>query len=157
MEPLAFYSDQQGLRRARERLRAWVQRHRNTPRIRLLLRSPPGGWADDVDFLLQAFPEASFDVYASRGAAAEVSDYDCPRVRLHPVGAGAANWVRLGLRLLASAPVPTLFVAGEQRFRQAGWLSSLMGSDTAVVPTMECLTIGLRGSCPGARELVSGT
>jgi LmbE family N-acetylglucosaminyl deacetylase len=158
VQPLAFYSDQQGLHRARKRLRPWVQRHRNAPRIRLLLRSPPGGWADDADFLLQAFPEASFDVYATPGAAAEVSDYDCPRVRLHPVGARSVNWMRLGLRMLASAPVPTLLVASKKRFRQAGWLSSLMGSDTAVVPTMDCLMIALRelSSGPGARELVSG-
>jgi hypothetical protein len=72
-------------------LRPWVQRHRNASRIRLLLRSPRGGWADDADFLLQAFPEASFDVYAT-----------------------------------------------------ASGLSSLMGSDTAVVPTMDYLTIALR-------------
>jgi LmbE family N-acetylglucosaminyl deacetylase len=144
VEPFAFYSDQQGLRRARKRLRPWVQRHRNAPRIRLMLRSPPGGWADDIDFLLQAFPEASFDVYASRGAAAEVSDYDCPRVRLHPVGARSVNWMRLGLQMLASAPVPTLLVASKRRFRQAGWLSSQIGSDTAVVPTMDYLKIALR-------------
>jgi LmbE family N-acetylglucosaminyl deacetylase len=160
VEPLAFYSDQQGLRRARERLRPWVQRHRNAPRIRLLLRSPPGGWADDADFLLRAFPEATFDVYASPGAAAEVSDYECPRIRLHPVGARSVNWVRLGLRMLASAPVPTVLVASKKRFRQAGWLSSLwLGSDTAVVPTMDYLMIALRELSSGqaARGLVSGT
>ena len=52
--------------------------------------------------------------------------------------------MRLGLRMLASAPVPTLLVASKKRFRQAGWLSSLMGSDTAVVPTMDYLMIALR-------------
>jgi hypothetical protein len=148
LEPLAFYSDQPGLSRARERLRPWVRRHRKAPRIRLLLSRPVGGWAEDADFLLQAFPEASFDVYASAEAAAEVSDSDCQRVRLHPVGAGSINWLCLGLRLLASAPVPTLFVAGKKRFRQAGSLSSLwLGSDTAVVPTMEHLMIALRELC----------
>jgi LmbE family N-acetylglucosaminyl deacetylase len=160
VELLAFHSDQQGTRRARERLRPWVQRHRNAPRIRLLLFSPAGGWAEDADFLLRAFPEASFDVYASPGAAAEVSDSDCPRVRLHSVGGGSVNGVRLGLRLLASVPVPTLFIANEKRFRQAGWLSSLwLGSDTAIVPTMDHLMIALREliSSPGARELVSMT
>jgi hypothetical protein len=93
---LAFYSDQQALRRARERLRPWVQRHRNAPRIRLLLRSPPGGRANDADILAQAIPEASFDVYASPVAAAEVSDYDYPCVHLHPIGARSVNWVTPG-------------------------------------------------------------
>ena len=148
VEPLAFYSDQAGLRQTRERLRPWVWRHRNAQRIRLLLARPVGGWAEDADFLLQAFPEAFFDVYASEQAAAEVSDSDRQRVRLHPVGAGSINWLCLGLRLLASAPVPTLFVAGKKRSRQASWLSSLwLGSDTAVVPTMEHLMIALRELC----------
>jgi hypothetical protein len=141
-------------------LRPWVQLHRNAPRIRLLLPRSPGRWADDADFLLQAFPEASFDVYASPSAAAEVSGYDCPRIRLHPVGARSVSWVRLGLRMLASAPVPTLLVASKKSFRQAGWLSSLwLGSDTAVMPTMDYLMIALRelSSAPGAGELVSGT
>lgn len=145
-EPWAFAAaGDPAVGRAASRLGPWVRRHGRADRIRLLLLVPAGRWAEDLDELLRAFPEARFEAYVAPAAAAEVAALDSPRVEVHHVGAGARAWARLALRLALKRPRPTLFLAGNRRLRAARGLAALWpGSDPVVLPSMNHLMLALR-------------
>jgi LmbE family N-acetylglucosaminyl deacetylase len=116
----------------------WAGRNREAQRIRVLLLLASGSWAQDQHLLLSTFPQAHLEIYAAPAALAELADSRARRARVHPVAAGSRAWAMLALRLAAAAPAPTLFIAGENRLREARWLSRLWPlSSTIVLPTMD--------------------
>jgi LmbE family N-acetylglucosaminyl deacetylase len=145
LEPLSLRADELIVQHAAERLAPWVLKHRNAKRIRLLLLMPAGRWAKDMEYLLDVFPEATVEAYIASAAAAEVANFDSPRVSVRHVDSGTKTWVLLGLRLILMGPAPTLFLAGEKRLREARFLSALWPmSDPIVLPTMDHLVSGLQ-------------
>jgi hypothetical protein len=53
--------------------------------------------------------------------------------------------LRLALRLALGRPLPTLFLSGEKRLREARWLAALWpGSDTVVAASMNHLVLAIR-------------
>lgn len=113
------------VRKIGRRVCRWSERHRNTDRVRVLLLLPAGRWAKDAKDLLLSFPKATFDVYVSPSAAAEVLAFDSPRIHVHCVGAGMKAWTMLALTLMLARPTPTLFIAGEKRRKLAHGLAGL--------------------------------
>lgn len=141
----ALRVDLLAVRETAERLVGWLQRHRNASRLRLLLLLPAGRWKEDVEFILDLFPKAIIDVFAAPAARAEVAAFTHPRLCVHDVGGGGKAWLLLSLRLAFTRPVPTLFVAGGRRQREARLLAKLWPlSDTVVVSTMDRLMAALR-------------
>jgi LmbE family N-acetylglucosaminyl deacetylase len=126
-------------------VRAWVSRNKQVGRLRVLLTMPTGRWAADLELLSGAFAKATFEVYVSPAAAAEVCDATSARVEMSSVPGGSWAWVSLSLRLAAMKPQPTLFLAGDRRLRQAQVLSKLwIGSDTLIAASMDQLVRHLR-------------
>jgi hypothetical protein len=145
LEPLSLGGDDPVVRRTVQRLSPWVCRHRQANRMRILLLVPAGRWAEDMEFVFRTFPVAHFDVYVSPAATAEVAGFVSPRIRVYPLGAGRMAWVRLALGLSLMHPMPTLFLAGERRLREARGLATLWPmSDPMVLPTMDHLVLSLR-------------
>jgi LmbE family N-acetylglucosaminyl deacetylase len=145
LEPLAFWTDEPAARLATQRLAGWIRRHGQADRIRILLLLPAGRWAEDMERTLRAFPRAHFEVYCSPAAAAEVTDFTSPRIHVHHVDGGTRSWLRLALRLALGRPLPTLFLSGEKRLREARWLAALWpGSDTVVAASMNHLVLAIR-------------
>jgi LmbE family N-acetylglucosaminyl deacetylase len=142
-QPLSIRFDEPIIRHAAKRLAPWVERHRNSERIRLLLLVPAGRWAEDMEFLLETFPKARFDAYVA--IVAETDEFDSSRIHVTHIGSGPRAWMLLSIRLMMMRPAPTLFMAGEKRLRAARRLSRLwLMSDSIVVPTMDHLTSALR-------------
>ena len=147
--PLSIRFDEPIVRRAADQLSPWLQLHRNAERIRLLLLVPAGRWAEDMQYLLQVFPMARFDVHVS--VLAETKQLISSRIRVSHVGSGMKKWGPFALRLMLAKPVPTLFLSGERRLTQARMLSRLWPmSDSVVVPTMDHLVCALRRQRSGS-------
>jgi len=145
LEPLSLCADERVVHHTAQQLSRWVRRHRQANGMRILLLFPAGRWAEDMEFLFRTFPAAHFDVYVSPSTAAEVADFTSPRIRAHPIGAGRMAWVRLAFGLSLTRPMPTLFLAGERRLREARGLAALWPmSDPVVLPTMDHLVLSLR-------------
>jgi hypothetical protein len=147
-QPVSIRFDEPIVRRAADLLSPWVRRHRNAERIRLLLLVPAGRWAEDMQYLLRVFPKAHFDIYAA--VLAETEQFQSPRIRVSHVGSGLKAWGRFAFRLMLMKPLPTLFLAGQKRLREAQMLSRLWPmSDPIVIPTMDHLVAALQGHASG--------
>jgi LmbE family N-acetylglucosaminyl deacetylase len=147
-QPVSIRFDEPIVRRAADLLSPWVRRHRNAERIRLLLLVPAGRWAEDMQYLLRVFPRAHFDIYAA--VLAETEQFQSPRIRVSHVGSGLKAWGRFAFRLMLMKPLPTLFLAGQKRLREAQMLSRLWPmSDPIVIPTMDHLVAALQGHASG--------
>jgi LmbE family N-acetylglucosaminyl deacetylase len=129
-----------------EEIAAWVSNNRDQERLRVLLPMPTGRWARDLDILSAAFPRATFEVYVTPSAEAEVSEVLSKRVEIRKVGSGAKAWILLALRLsMQMKALPTLFHSGQRRLRQARLLAkSWLRSDTLIVASMDPLVSALR-------------
>jgi hypothetical protein len=102
-------------------------------------------------YLLQAFPNAQFHVHVA--AVAETEQFASPRIRLNKVGSGAKAWSLFAFRLMLMKPMPTLFLAGENRLREGRWLSQLWPmSDPIVMQTMDHLVAALRRLSAGTNS-----
>jgi LmbE family N-acetylglucosaminyl deacetylase len=129
---------------ARE-LGPWLARHRRARRVRVFLRPPAGRWAEDVQLLLEALPEARLDVRVAGDALAEVLEFRSPRVRVGPIGRGALAWALAVLRANLGGPAPTLVVAYPDRMRKVRLLGRLLPlSDLLAVPSMNHLALAMR-------------
>lgn len=129
---------------------SWVSRNKGAERLRVLLPLPTGRWAADLQLLRCAFPKATFEVFVSPTAAAEVGEATSERVEVRNMAGGAWAWISLSFRISAAMkPLPTLFLAGDRRLRPARLLSRLWpGSDTVVAASMDQLVSALRVQRP---------
>jgi LmbE family N-acetylglucosaminyl deacetylase len=147
IDPFALNVDAPLLERTAAPMGRWRRRHAGARRIRLLLLVAPGRWAEDIAYLQDALPHASFDVYATPASTSEISESGSPRVRLLPVASGPAAWALLALRLAASTPAPTLFVTGPRRLKLGRWLARLWPfSDPSVLASLDHFVTALRRS-----------
>jgi LmbE family N-acetylglucosaminyl deacetylase len=133
-----------------EEIVAWISKHSEVNRVRILLHMPTGRWAADLEMLCRTFPKAKFELYVASVAAAEVNDSASDRVEVRRVAEGALPWVSLSLKLCAAMkPLPTLFCVSEERVSEARLLSKLwLGSDTLIVASMD----RLKGALPKPYE-----
>ncbi len=155
LDVLSLYIGKERLDQITSKLSRWVRRHRDTKRIRILLLMPAGRWAEDIQFLMEVFPHAHFDVYVSPAVAAEVNQFNLPRLRMRHVDAGGKAWSLLAMRLALSSPAPTAFIAGTVRLREANLLAKLWPmSDPVVLLTLDhfvlalCQVIGTTSAAP---------
>jgi LmbE family N-acetylglucosaminyl deacetylase len=145
VDPLSIATDDLVGRRAAAQLSTWILRHRQADRMRILLLPAAGRWREDMEFLFDVFPAAQFEVYASVAAVAEVEGFASHRIGVNPVGATRMSWARLLLSMPLMRPMPTLFLAGDRRFRLSQRVAAFWPmSDTVVLPTMDLLVLLLR-------------
>ena len=130
---------------------SWISNNRDKERLRVLLLMPTGRWTSDLELLSAAFPRATFEVYVTPGAVAEVSEVPSKRVEIHCVGGGIKAWILLTLRLsMHMKALPTLFHSGQRRLRQARVLAkSWLRSDSLIVASMDPLVRVLRTTHAG--------
>jgi LmbE family N-acetylglucosaminyl deacetylase len=137
LAPLDLNVDAEGVRQLAGSLAPWLAKHRDAPRVRLLLRLPAGRWRHDVELLLHALPKARIEAFVALPALPEAQDFVSPRVVVHGVAEGAIAWAALAARLALRRPAPTLFVAGSDRQTEARLLARCFPfSDTLVAASM---------------------
>jgi LmbE family N-acetylglucosaminyl deacetylase len=145
LDTLSLYVDEDIVRQTATGLAPWLARNRRARRVRLVLRVPAGRWAEDLELLLRALPEARIEAHVATAALAEAEAHPSPRVSVREIAGGGAGLARRALELALSPPAPTLLLLGIDRARHARALSSIWPlSDTLIAPTMNHLAIALR-------------
>ncbi len=117
--PLSVYSGRKVVEDLVIRLGPWYRRHRMARRVRLLCPVPVGRWADDMQLLLQAFPQAILEVHVSRRSLAETEELSSPRIDVRPVGGLGGAWLQRLIRLAVSRPCPMITLMGQNHLAGA--------------------------------------
>jgi LmbE family N-acetylglucosaminyl deacetylase len=133
-----------------ENIVPWLRRNRSASLIRLLLATAAGRWAEDMQFLLEIFPRATFEVHVGSAWLAETETLASPRIRIKVVGRGWRSWLLDAVRTLASRPNPLVIIAPQEAHRRARLVSGLsIGSDSIIAPSMSEFLLTLREACHG--------
>lgn len=115
----------------------WFRRNRSAQAIGLLLAVPVGRWAEDIQFLLDCFPGAHFEVHMKAILAGEAEMFASPRVSVR-VGGNRWRWVfGDALATILGRRLPLVIISGREREKHGRWLARLgVFSDPVVAPTM---------------------
>jgi LmbE family N-acetylglucosaminyl deacetylase len=145
IEPLSCYFERDSANSLAQRLAPWLGRHRAAKLIRLFVPTAFGRWAEDMQSLLDLFPQAQIEVYLDHARLPETETLSSPRILIRPVGSGRWSWYAAAGRLLFSRPNPLLIVASPGKEHHARWLgAACLGSDSIVAPGVNALMLGLR-------------
>ncbi|MRR49954.1 MAG: hypothetical protein EG825_03415 [Rhodocyclaceae bacterium] len=117
VEPLALYSGRAAVDALAARLGTWYRRHRLARRIRILSLVGVGRWAEDMQVLLEAFPQADFEVYLSAATAGETERFVSPRITVRIVEGRSSAWGLSLLGIALSKPCPLIVMTGTSRQR----------------------------------------
>lgn len=149
--PLAMYSGRAVVEKLVLQLAGWYRRHRLAKRIRILSLVGVGCWAEDMQFLLDAFPRANFEVYLSDATYGEAERLLSPRISVHSVKGRARAWLWLLLRTALSRPCPLMVMTGESRQQMMPLIGALcVLSDPFAAITTNHLVQALRVVDAGA-------
>lgn len=144
LDALSLYIDKNLVEKTAPKLLNWVRRYQNSKRIRFLMLMPAGRWAEDIQFIMEIFPHASFDVYGSSPVVVELAQFDSPRIQVHHV-TSSKIWLLRIIQLALSRFAPTAFIVATARLSQANLLAKLWPLGTpVVVPTMDHFVLALR-------------
>jgi hypothetical protein len=121
---LALYSRRAAVEAVAKDLTRWYDRHRSSRRIRVLTPVPVARWGDDLSALLDAFPQATFEVHVSEEYADETESLTSPRLDVRIVRGRQTAWIARLARLVLSRPAPTILLTGEDLTKWA-WLAKL--------------------------------
>jgi len=121
---LALYSRRAAVEAVAKDLTSWYDRHRSSRRIRVLTPVPVARWGDDLSALLDALPQATFEVHVSEEYADETESLTSPRLDVRIVRGRQTAWIARLARLVLSRPAPTILLTGEDLTKWA-WLAKL--------------------------------
>jgi hypothetical protein len=132
----------------------WFRRNKSAPAIGLLLAVPVGRWAEDMQFLLDRFPDAHFEVHMKATCAGEAEMLTSPRISVR-VGGDSWRWaIGDALTTILGRRLPLVVISGRGRENQGRWLARFgLFSDPVVAPTMSDFILALRFSLEPRREL----
>lgn len=145
VDPLAVYSGRAAVQTLVTRVGGWYRRHQWAPRIRILSQVPAGRWAEDLSFLLDAFPQAALEVDICEAGAAETGRLASPRIKVRTVAGPAHAWLRRVLQIAVTRPCPLIVLTGERR-KAAAWVAkgACLLSDPLRATSMNHLVLALR-------------
>jgi LmbE family N-acetylglucosaminyl deacetylase len=127
------------------RLERWFHRNRLAPSIVIIMAVPVGRWAEDMQFLLDTFPRAVFEVRMPRKNLAEAETLTSPRIAIHPINNRWRSWFAEAARAAVSRAKPLVVIPGRGREKYAHLIRILgIASDSVVAPTMNDFTLALR-------------
>jgi LmbE family N-acetylglucosaminyl deacetylase len=140
IDPISCYADGDRVIEMAPRVAPWIRRHKSASLIRFFVLTPFGRWAQDMELLLDLFPQARFQVFMARSRMAETEALSSPRILIKPVDSG--RWYQAAGRLLLSWPRPLVIVVNPEKERHARWLG--VASDSIVAPSLNVFTLALR-------------
>lgn len=145
VDPLRVYSGRRIVEELEARLTPWYRRHRSASRVRILSPMPVGRWRDDLQLLLDAFPQAVLEVHVSARNLAETERLSSARIDVRPVQGTSRGWALRLLRLALTLPCPTIVLPGENR-PTAGYAAKSICflSDVLIATRMSHLALALR-------------
>ncbi len=122
----------------------WLRRNRSAPAIGILLAVPMGHWAQDMQFLLDFFPGAQFEVHMRAPFAGQAETLISPRVSVR-VAESRWRWVGGALTAILARRLPLVIIPGRKKEKHGRWLARLgLLSDPVVAPTMNDFILALQ-------------
>jgi LmbE family N-acetylglucosaminyl deacetylase len=145
IDPLSAYSGRGAVENLVMRLDAWYRRHRSALRIRVISLVPIGRWAEDLSFLLEAFPDAVLEVHICEAGASELGRLMSPRIEVRTVAGRARAWLGIFLNIAVTRPSPLVLLTGKRR-KAAAWIAKALcfTSDPLSAANMNNLVLALR-------------
>jgi hypothetical protein len=137
LEMIDTSSMKEPIYRAARDVAPWLRRNRNARKIGILLAAPMGRWADDLQYLLDRFPNAQFEVHMQTKFAGHAEMFTSPRVEVRLRGDRWRWMLGDALPTVLGRRVPLVIVTGRERERQGRWLARFsLFSDPVVAQTM---------------------
>jgi len=122
----------------------WLRRNRSAPAISIVLAVPMNCWAEDVQSLLNRFPNTHFEVHIRTKFAAQADMLISPRVSVRLAG-DRWRWVFDALTTIIGRRVPTVIISGRKREMHGRWLARLgLLSDPVLAETMDDFILALQ-------------
>jgi hypothetical protein len=112
VDALALSAHRPAVERLIPVLRSWYARHESADRIRVLTPVPVARWAEDLSFLLEAFPRATLEMHVSQEYADETTRLSSSRIEVNVVPGRELAWLA-HLTRAAFALHPTILLTGE--------------------------------------------
>ena len=142
---LATLAEKETVYRIARDIAPWFRRNRSAPAIGLLLAVPMGRWAEDIQFLLDRFPSAHFEVHTQAKFAAQAEMFASPRVSVR-LGGNRWRWLFSdALTAIIGRRLPLVIISGREREKHARRLARLgLLSDPVVAPTMNHFILALQ-------------
>ena len=123
----------------------WLRRNRSAARIGIMLAVPVGRWAEDMQVLLDRFPEAHFEVHMQSKFAGEAEMFTSPRISVRSGGNGRRWMLADALPTAVGRRLPLIIISGRQTEKHGRWLARLgLLSDPVVAPTMSDFVLALQ-------------
>jgi LmbE family N-acetylglucosaminyl deacetylase len=145
MEPFACYLEKDRVSTLAKDLAPWLARHRLASAVTIFVPTAFGRWAEDMQFLLDLFPRANFEVVVSRLHVPEAETFSSPRIHLRPVESGRLAWYAAAARLFLTRPNPLVIISSPGKERHARRLKAgCFGCDSIVASRWNDFILGLR-------------
>lgn len=126
----------------------WFKRNRHKPLIKILLAVGVGRWSEDVQYLLDNFPKAQFEIYVPSDCLIETETFISPRITIHAGENRWKGWFKNAIWTIISRPGPLVLISGGDDYRQKRYADMLskvsIGSDSIVALTMNQFVLALR-------------
>jgi hypothetical protein len=122
----------------------WLRRNRSAPVISLVLAAPMNCWVEDIQFLLDRFPGAHFEVHILTKFAPQGDMLISRRVSVRLAG-NRWRWVFDALTTIVGRQLPIVIISGRRREMHGRWLARFgLLSDPVVAPTMNDFILALQ-------------
>lgn len=145
IDPISCYVDGDRAVDMERSIVPWMQRHKSAPLVKLLVPTPIGRWAQDMQLLLDLFPQARFEVFMPRSQVVETETFASPRIQIRPIDKG--RWYSAAGRLFLSWPSPLVIVVSPGRESHGRWLSAAcFASDSILTPSLNVFALALRSA-----------
>lgn len=145
LNEMSLYSGRTSVEKTRSRLQKWYPRHRTARRIRILCPMGVGQWKKYMTCLLDAFPEAKFEVHKSTDSLDETRELYSDRVLVHGVRSTPLGWLLRLVRLRFCRPYPTIILTHAKLENLATILEiAHAGCRPLTCTTLDHLVLGLR-------------
>ena len=122
----------------------WLRRNSSSPAIGIVLAVPMNCWAEDIQFLLDRFPSAHFEVHIRTKFAAQADMLTSPRVSVRVAGK-KWRWIFDAVTTIIGRRRPMIIISGRRTEMHGHWLARFgLLSDPVVAPTMNDFILALQ-------------
>lgn len=156
VDPLSTVAVTESVESLVTNMSSWFKRNSHKPKIKILTAVAVGRWAEDIQYLLDSFPETQFEIHVPKDNLIETDTFGDPRISIYSIENGWKSWFKKAMRIIATRPGTLVLISGGDDDRQKRYADILsfvsIGSDSIVAQTMDQFVIALRIVCNSNKE-----
>jgi LmbE family N-acetylglucosaminyl deacetylase len=105
-----FYSGRSQVLKIKKILEKWYPKNQQAKFIRILMPLAAGGWRRDISFILQCFPNVTFEIYVTADGYSETRQFVDERIIVKKVSSLGLPWIKTVLLLVISGTSPVIIL-----------------------------------------------